>query len=190
MVDLNRSDPLFDAQLPIRIRDQRPSKSSSGTGVDYIFTPVFVSQFFAYCCEAGRRGEFAEDESLRYLTIRLLTGSRHSNNNSSSTIRERLLHIEITDEQEPYFLYTLDVGEDDFHELKKDQVCERRLLFVELHSLSVGAHKTSLYFFYLCVKIYLVMSIPQASPTSRVSHVSPSLSLSPHTNAFVSSPCS
>jgi spindle assembly abnormal protein 6 len=34
----------------------------------------------------------------------------------------RVLHVEITDEAEPFFLHTLDVGEDDFHELKRDQV--------------------------------------------------------------------
>jgi hypothetical protein len=28
----------------------------------------------------------------------------------------------VTDAAEPYFLFTLDVGEDDFHELKRDQV--------------------------------------------------------------------
>ena len=88
----------------------------------YTNPPQNNIQTACLCDRKGRRNDFGEDESLRYLTIRLLTGSRHSNNNSSSSIRERLLHIEITDEQEPYFLYTLDVGEDDFHELKKDQV--------------------------------------------------------------------
>jgi len=131
-------------------------------------------------CETGRRGEFAEDESLRYLTIRLLTGSRHSNNNSSSTIRERLLHIEITDEQEPYFLYTLDVGEDDFHELKKDQVCECRCLFVAFSfCLSCcRCHQPLLSLpMYICVFIYYYFNlIPHLPLTSRVSHP-----LSPHT---------
>jgi spindle assembly abnormal protein 6 len=35
--------------------------------------------------------------------------------------RERLFHIEITNEDDPFFLFTLDVNEADFHELKTDQ---------------------------------------------------------------------
>jgi spindle assembly abnormal protein 6 len=38
-----------------------------------------------------------------------------------STSKERLLHIELTDDTDPFFLFTLDVTEEHFHELKNDQ---------------------------------------------------------------------
>jgi hypothetical protein len=31
------------------------------------------------------------------------------------------LHLQITDDQDAFFLFTLDVGEEDFHELRRDQ---------------------------------------------------------------------
>ena len=39
----------------------------------------------------------------------------------STTHRENLLHIEVTDDNDSFFLYTLDVSEEDFHFLKADQ---------------------------------------------------------------------
>jgi hypothetical protein len=57
MVDLNRSDPLFDAQLPIRIRDQRPSKTSSGSGVDSYFQTCFCFTIFILPIVAKQDGE-------------------------------------------------------------------------------------------------------------------------------------
>ena len=56
------------------------------------------------------------DERTAALIIRVLTGSRVGHGQ-----RERLLHIEITDDTDPFFLYTLDVSEDEFHRLKHDQ---------------------------------------------------------------------
>jgi hypothetical protein len=29
--------------------------------------------------------------------------------------------VQITDDEDPFFLFSLDVGEEDFHELKRDQ---------------------------------------------------------------------
>lgn len=56
------------------------------------------------------------EERVVPLTIRILSGVR-----TLRTQRERLLHIEITDDADPFFLYTLDVSEDEFHRLKQDQ---------------------------------------------------------------------
>jgi spindle assembly abnormal protein 6 len=47
------------------------------------------------------------------LTIRVILGTQRG--------VEKLLHIEITDEDDPFFLFTLDVNEQDFHTLKQDQ---------------------------------------------------------------------
>jgi spindle assembly abnormal protein 6 len=52
------------------------------------------------------------------LTVRIIPGTRSTNLAGQA---ERLVHIEITDENDPYFLYILDVGEQDFHQLKRDQ---------------------------------------------------------------------
>ena len=56
------------------------------------------------------------DERTASLTVRVLTGSRVALGQ-----KERLLHFEITDDVDPFFLYTLDVSEDEFHRLKHDQ---------------------------------------------------------------------
>ena len=56
------------------------------------------------------------DETTATFIIRVLTGNRITIGQ-----RERLLHIEITDKEDHFFLYTLDVSEDEFHRLKHDQ---------------------------------------------------------------------
>jgi spindle assembly abnormal protein 6 len=52
----------------------------------------------------------------RALVVRVLTGTRMALGQ-----REKLLHIEITDDSDLLFLYTLDVSEDEFPRLKHDQ---------------------------------------------------------------------
>jgi spindle assembly abnormal protein 6 len=56
------------------------------------------------------------DERVQHLVIRVLKGTK-----ITATHRENLLHIEVTDEDEPFFLYTLDISEEEFHFLKQDQ---------------------------------------------------------------------
>lgn len=56
------------------------------------------------------------DERTASLIVRVLAGTRVTLGQ-----KERLLRIEITDDQDPFFLYTLDVSEDEFHRLKHDQ---------------------------------------------------------------------
>jgi spindle assembly abnormal protein 6 len=60
--------------------------------------------------------ETDRDERLVNLTVRVLRGVK-----VSTTHRENLLHIEVTDDNDSFFLYTLDVSEEDFHFLKADQ---------------------------------------------------------------------
>ncbi|CAM9856703.1 unnamed protein product [Choristocarpus tenellus] len=55
------------------------------------------------------------------LTVRVLQGSRLAPAGSGGGQREGMFHIELTDELDPYFLYTLQVGEDDYHQLKHEQ---------------------------------------------------------------------
>jgi spindle assembly abnormal protein 6 len=51
------------------------------------------------------------------LVVRLLSGTRQ---HVSGAI-EKIIHFEVTDDTDAYFLYALDVGEQDFHGLKRDQ---------------------------------------------------------------------
>ncbi len=55
------------------------------------------------------------------LDFRIIPGTRALTGVQSSGQSERLFHFEVADENDPYFLYILDVGEQDFHLLKKDQ---------------------------------------------------------------------
>ena len=100
-VELEREQPLFEAELPVQLSSPQ--------------------------C---RDGEQSCEEITRRLSIRILRGKRRGNRSSglahaaqkrSTILSERLLHVEITDESDPFFLFTLDVGEEDFHELKRDQ---------------------------------------------------------------------
>jgi len=50
------------------------------------------------------------------LTFRILQGSLHA-----SQGHERVIHFELTDESDPYFLYLLELSEQDFPVLKRDQ---------------------------------------------------------------------
>ena len=60
--------------------------------------------------------ENQRDERVQHLVVRVLKGTK-----VTASHRENLLHIEVTDEDEPFFLYTLDVSEEEFHLLKQDQ---------------------------------------------------------------------
>lgn len=51
------------------------------------------------------------------LSFRILSGFRQQQQGQ----QEKLIHFEITDESDPYFLYLLDIGEQDFHNLKREQ---------------------------------------------------------------------
>ena len=51
------------------------------------------------------------------LTVRVINGIRHLTVGQS----QRLLHIELTNEDDYGFLYTLQIGEDDYPALKKEQ---------------------------------------------------------------------
>ena len=61
---------------------------------------------------------FLTQDGTQRLCFRVLPGQRTF---PSSDITEHLIHCEVTDDQDPYFLYTLDVGETDYHQLKHDQ---------------------------------------------------------------------
>lgn len=58
-----------------------------------------------------------QDCRVVLLTLGILSGNR----SIAMANNERLFHFEITDEHDPYFLYVLDIGEQDFHHLKREQ---------------------------------------------------------------------
>ena len=92
--ELNRDAPLYEAELPVRL--------------------------------VGEDAAVVEGE--RQLTIRLLEGTRPlgqtetpvPNSSDGAAGRERLLHLEVADAQDPYFLYALAVGEGDFHAMRRE----------------------------------------------------------------------
>jgi len=58
----------------------------------------------------------AESEDL-HLTIRVISGTRFLGGGQS----QRLLHLEFTNPEDLGFLYTLQIAEEDYHDLKQDQ---------------------------------------------------------------------
>ena len=76
-------------------------------------TPVFDK------CLTIRQCQGTSESRTTPLSFRVLPGNRTITGSSGQS--ERLFHFEVTDENDPYFLYVLDVGEQDFHLLKRDQ---------------------------------------------------------------------
>lgn len=58
----------------------------------------------------GVKVKFPDHEKALALTIRVLQGSRVAPAGSGGGQREGVLHIELTDELDPFFLYTLQVS--------------------------------------------------------------------------------
>lgn len=53
--------------------------------------------------------KFPDHDKTLALTVRVLEGSRTAPGGSSGGLKEGVLHIELTDEIDPFFLYTLQV---------------------------------------------------------------------------------
>lgn len=77
--------------------------------------PLFDKVLVVKVQNSGHQQETARQVPL---TLRIIPGTRPTASNGQS---EKLVHIEVTDDNDPYFLYILDVGEQDFHHLKRDQ---------------------------------------------------------------------
>lgn len=60
--------------------------------------------------EVAVQVKFPDHEKTLALTVRVLKGSRLAPVGSGGGQREGVLHIEVTDELDPFFLYTLQVG--------------------------------------------------------------------------------
>ena len=107
--------------------------------------PLYEATLGVQLVGVGDGGSHVEGE--RVLTVRLLEGSRPMASGAGATPartvvqqrifadgaasppprggegpsgRERVLHLELADAADPYFLYALDVGEGDFHELRRE----------------------------------------------------------------------
>lgn len=66
----------------------------------------------------GVQVKFPDHEKTLALTLRVLQGSRVAPVGSGGGQREGVLHIEITDELDPFFLYTLQVC------FERSEVCQ------------------------------------------------------------------
>ena len=58
-----------------------------------------------------------DDPEDLFLTVRVISGTRFLGAGQS----QRLLHLEFTNPEDLAFLYTLQIAEDDYHDLKQDQ---------------------------------------------------------------------
>ena len=98
--ELDRANPLFEGRVPFRVlrASQRGSHSGAAGAVD----PTRPSRN-----EGGRPAT---------LTVRVLSGTRLVDG-----LRQSLLHTELADDANPFFLYTLDVTENDYRALKAEQ---------------------------------------------------------------------
>lgn len=56
------------------------------------------------------------EDYMWQLTIKLVIHAPNSSNASS-----QMLTLELTDEDDPFFIYTLDISEQDYHILKNEQ---------------------------------------------------------------------
>lgn len=66
------------------------------------------------CIQAGSH----TDAKTTPLVFRVLEGVRQQQSSSQS---EKIFHFELTDTSDPFFLFILDIGEYDFHNLKREQ---------------------------------------------------------------------
>ena len=53
--------------------------------------------------------KYADHDKVLALTVRVLSGTRTAPPGSGGGQREAVLHVELTDELDPFFLYTLQV---------------------------------------------------------------------------------
>lgn len=77
-------------------------------------TPLFDRQLNVKILQGSN--QTASDAREVPLTFRILQGSFHA-----SQGHERVIHFELTDESDPYFLYLLELSEQDFPLLKREQ---------------------------------------------------------------------
>jgi spindle assembly abnormal protein 6 len=59
-----------------------------------------------------------DDMKTLNLSFRIIPGFKQSKQSGQN---EKVIHFEFADENDPYFLYLLDVSEQDFHQLRRDQ---------------------------------------------------------------------
>ena len=60
-------------------------------------------------CTRLQQVKHADHEKVLSLTVRVLSGTRTAPPGSGGGQREAVLHVELTDELDPFFLYTLQV---------------------------------------------------------------------------------
>jgi hypothetical protein len=116
-LDLHRENPLYDERLSL-ICSSLPHSTPSSLLASSSSTGDSVA------------GENYDME----INLKILHGYRGSSSSSHGSQQEKILYFEVTyflilfphpqqvtDENDYYFLYTLEIGETDFHNLKKDQ---------------------------------------------------------------------
>lgn len=140
---LDRERPYFEASVPIRVSlpsslnngsngssssgsMSSPSSSrytSYGQGLGYPSASPSASGALSSGMGDGGNGSgslpgSAAGAKVVELTVRLLAGT----DAKGSSLRQKVLHLELADEADPFFLHSLTVGEADFATLAAEQV--------------------------------------------------------------------
>mmetsp|Transcript_12986 Transcript_12986/g.19568 ORF Transcript_12986/g.19568 Transcript_12986/m.19568 type:complete len:694 (+) Transcript_12986:209-2290(+) len=132
----------------------------------------------------------SQEECEVPLTLKILPGNRQHGNQL-----EKFLRFEITDDDDLYFLYTLDVGEHDFHNLKRDQRLvidfsgfSKKFIDLVLQCIQRQSISTSSYTSTYMAKLDLtsgVFSVIEVNEFNHVNHLS--LQFRPGTDAAIKS---
>ncbi|TPX46521.1 hypothetical protein SeLEV6574_g03192 [Synchytrium endobioticum] len=107
MMGESPAESLFSDRVPVTIKPAAPiiqSSASPGLLPSSSSPPHRLPVIDSHFQEKKHAG----------ITIQLALSSKHSS-------RLKVLEIQLTDESDPFFLYQLDIGEDDFHALKSEQ---------------------------------------------------------------------
>jgi hypothetical protein len=138
---LDRDRPYFEASVPIRVslpsassgnnNGSSSSSMSSPSSSRYAYGQGLLYASAAPSTSAGLNGAgdnsgaspgglpgSAAGAKVVELTVRLLAGS----DAKGSSLRQKVLHLELADEADPFFLHSLTVGEADFAALAAEQV--------------------------------------------------------------------
>uniref|UniRef100_A0A7S3NJZ4 Spindle assembly abnormal protein 6 N-terminal domain-containing protein n=1 Tax=Aureoumbra lagunensis TaxID=44058 RepID=A0A7S3NJZ4_9STRA len=124
-IELDRESPLFEAVLPVRMT------SESGGSVTDEGTRVLTVRLLlgwrggSVSTPARMSTTTTTDKRLVMGTVSLPSSpldtlTQQQNQHESSRGRERVLHMELCDENDAFFLYLFQVSESEFHELRKE----------------------------------------------------------------------
>lgn len=110
MLELDRESPLFESVLPVRLSSLETDEGERALTVRLVWGSRVA---------AGHSTLETQPMSSGALSRGASSATKGGDAAPQQRGRERVLHLELCDANDPYFLYGLDVGESDFHELRR-----------------------------------------------------------------------